>query len=228
MRAFVPTWLALVLVAQAHAAVEVRRVAKRLGDEASTWTLQPQPHSTWREQGARSTVSTADDVSRLELVPAPSSSFMLADVPPERLDATRHALGELHARPARDGAVIVDLPGDVLFDFDKSDLRADALPVLERIVRLLDAFPTRAIAIHGHTDSKGTDAYNDALSRRRADAVRAFLAQHDPAHGRRYDVQGFGEARPVAPNLRMDGSDDPEGRQRNRRVEIVLQAPKVR
>ncbi len=85
----------------------------------------------------------------------------------------------------------------------------------------------RRVALEGHADGIGADAYNVALSRRRADAV----AQELVARGVRRDrltVEGYGKRRPVAPNTLPDGSDNPAGRALNRRVEAVVQAPKVR
>lgn len=203
-------------------ALTVQRVPQRLGEQASTWSESPQPASTWQAKRLESTMAADGPASTFGSATTPKSEFALADVAPERLEATKRTLGELHARPGDDGAVLVDLPGDVLFDFDKSDLRADAMPVLDRVVELLAAFPARAVAVGGHTDAKGGDAYNDALSLRRAQSVHRYLAAHDAATARSYDVRGFGRKQPVAPNAHADGSDDPAGRQRNRRVEIAL------
>jgi outer membrane protein OmpA-like peptidoglycan-associated protein len=218
-------WWLLVSVlfsAAAFAQLTVQRVPGRLGEQASTWNASPQPQSSWQAKKLVATTATAGLPSSFGSTVAPKSEFTLADVPPERLAATRKMLGELHARSNEEGAIVVDLPGDVLFDFDKHDLRADALPVLDRIVGLLDAFPARALVVGGHTDAKGSDAYNDALSQRRAESVRRYLAERDDVKTRIYDVRGFGKKRPVAPNVHSDGSDDPAGRQKNRRVEIVL------
>ncbi len=76
--------------------------------------------------------------------------------------------------------------------------------------------------IEGHTDGKGTHPYNMKLSENRADAVKNWLVQNASISGSRITTQGWGETKPVAPNKKPDGSDDPEGRQKNRRVEIVL------
>lgn len=208
--------------APVHAQLIVERVPTRLGERPSTWNESPQPPSLWQEKGIASATATGGPASSLAPAAVPKSEFALADVPPERLDATRKMLGELQARADARGAIVVDLPGDVLFDFDKYDLRADALPVLDRIVGLLAAFPARSVAVNGHTDSKGEDAYNDVLSRRRAETVHHYLHERDASPARAFDVRGFGEKEPVAPNTRADGSDDPQGRQKNRRVEIVL------
>jgi outer membrane protein OmpA-like peptidoglycan-associated protein len=109
---------------------------------------------------------------------------------------------------------------DVFFDFDSSSLRAAAAPTLSEVGRRL-AQGQQPVAIEGHTDGKGTDEYNQKLSEQRAASVRSYLVDHGTA-GSRLTVVGYGKKRPVAPNQHADGSDDPDGRQKNRRVEIVI------
>jgi len=118
--------------------------------------------------------------------------------------------------------VRIALSADVLFDFDKAELRPEARPALEKLVTVLKSYPsakTRA-TIEGHTDSKGDEKYNQKLSERRADSVRRWLTENGAAMP--ITTRGLGKTKPVAPNTRPDGSDDPEGRQKNRRVEIVV------
>ncbi len=109
---------------------------------------------------------------------------------------------------------------DFLFDFDRAELRPEAAPTLDEIARRLAA-AKQAVMIEGHTDGKGTDGYNQTLSERRANAVRVTLATRGLAI-ERMGIRGYGKGRPVAPNEKADGSDDPDGRQKNRRVEVVL------
>lgn len=80
------------------------------------------------------------------------------------------------------------------------------------------------ITIWGHSDSRGSDADNLAASRRRAEAARDYL-QSKGVDAKRITIVALGEARPIAPNRKLDGSDDPEGRARNRRVEIEIAIP---
>lgn len=221
-RHWIATLACVAAIGAAHAQLQVRRVPERLGELASSWSESPQPQSTWTAKPIASTTATGGPVSTLAPAATPASEFDLADVPPAKLAATRALLDETNARSGADGAIVIDLPGDVLFDFDKHDLRPDALATLDRLVTLIGGFPRRAVAVEGHTDAKGSDDYNDALSLRRAEAVHRYLADHDASPQRSYDVRGFGEKRPVAPNAHADGSDDPQGRQRNRRVEVVL------
>lgn len=105
--------------------------------------------------------------------------------------------------------------GDVLFDIGKSELRQEAREKLARLSGLLLGHPTLKLAIEGHTDSTGSDDLNQTLSEQRAESVRSYLlTQSVPAES--VTAKGFGETMPVASN------DTPSGRQRNRRVEIVV------
>jgi outer membrane protein OmpA-like peptidoglycan-associated protein len=102
----------------------------------------------------------------------------------------------------------------VHFDFDKSNIRPDARVILDEAVRILKERADIAIAIEGHTDAVGSDAYNMKLSNRRAQAVKTYLVDHGIAAKRIVSVEGFGKRQPVASN------DTAEGRAQNRRVEL--------
>lgn len=102
---------------------------------------------------------------------------------------------------------------DVLFDFDRSTLRPEASAILHPLLAMLQADPSMSIDIEGHTDWIGSDAYNQGLSQRRAQAVVNWLVAHGIARGR-ISAVGRGESEPVAAN------DTAAGRQLNRRVEI--------
>jgi outer membrane protein OmpA-like peptidoglycan-associated protein len=110
--------------------------------------------------------------------------------------------------------LIVNL-SDVLFDFNSANLKPGAREKLARIAGVLLAYPGLEIALEGHTDSVGTDAYNQQLSERRATSVRTYLLENGikPELVR---AMGFGEAQPVVSN------DTSAGRQQNRRVELVV------
>ena len=82
------------------------------------------------------------------------------------------------------------------------------------------------ITIWGHSDSSGSDASNLIASRKRAEAARDYLAKKGVA-AERITVIALGEARPIAPNRKLDGSDDPEGRDKNRRIEIKVDLPRA-
>ena len=103
----------------------------------------------------------------------------------------------------------------VNFDFDKSNIRPDAVPILEQACKTLKEEPSIDVSCQGHTDSVGTEAYNQGLSERRANSVRNWLIKCGiPAS--RLTSKGFGEANPVASN------DTAEGRAQNRRTELVV------
>ena len=118
--------------------------------------------------------------------------------------------------------VSIDLKG-VNFDYDKSNLRPDAVAILSEAVEILKRYPELKVEVAGHTDSKGTDAYNQALSERRARAVYDYLTSNGIDASRMTGPNGYGESRPIAPNTNEDGSDNPEGRAKNRRTELNVQ-----
>src|SRR5258708_22197302 len=130
---------------------------------------------------------------------------------------------ELHqamqALGARETAieVTVSLPADVLFDFDKAEIRSDAAAALARLATVIRGYPAGRAEIQGHTDAKGNAAYNQLLSERRAEAVKRWLVEREKLAADRLATRGFGKSRPVA------GNDSEAGRQKNRRVEVVVQ-----
>ena len=104
----------------------------------------------------------------------------------------------------------------ILFDVDSDRIRPESTPTLEEIGEMLEDHADLRIAIEGHTDSDGDDAHNQELSRKRAAAVREFLIATYGIDGSRLESAGFGETNPTASN------DTPEGKQQNRRVELVV------
>ncbi len=118
--------------------------------------------------------------------------------------------------------VRIDLAADVLFDFDKADILPKAEETLTKAATIVKERAKGTVRVEGHTDSKGGDAYNMRLSERRANSVRDWLRTKGGLASFNFQTKGFGARQPVAPNQKPDGSDDPEGRQKNRRVEIVI------
>ncbi len=118
-----------------------------------------------------------------------------------------------------------ELAADVLFDFDRADLRpeAEAVP-LDLAAQVRTKLRRPRLEVEGHTDSRGSEEYNQKLSERRAEAVRAWLLRKGGFPAAAVSTRGVGERRPVAANERPDGSDDPIGRQKNRRVEILARS----
>ena len=115
----------------------------------------------------------------------------------------------------------LNIPDQVLFDFDKSTLRPEAQSTLQAVAAAARRAGDLPVRVEGHTDAKGAEAYNQRLSEARALAVEAWL-QGAGLPDARVSARGFGPRNPVAPNTTPDGRDNPEGRQKNRRVEIVI------
>ena len=117
----------------------------------------------------------------------------------------------------------IDLAADVLFDFDKSTLRPTARDALKQAASIIrDNAKGSTVRIDGYTDSKGADPYNLRLSDRRAESVRNWFVTNEGLKDVKFATKGYGAKNPVAPNTKPDGSDDPDGRQKNRRVEITV------
>ena len=111
--------------------------------------------------------------------------------------------------------IILNMPGNITFKTDSAEIAANFYDVLNSVVLVLNEFNKTLINVYGHTDSTGSDSYNQGLSERRAASVGQYLSSHkvDP---NRIMTMGFGKTRPIASNA------TPEGRQQNRRVELEL------
>ena len=127
----------------------------------------------------------------------------------------------LEARETERG-VVVNLP-DVLFEFGKADLTSEARVKARSIADVLnEQAKNRRVAVEGHTDSIGSDAFNQKLSERRAENVANALESAGVSN-QRVTSKGYGKRYPVAPNTNPDGTDNPAGRAKNRRVEVVIE-----
>jgi len=116
----------------------------------------------------------------------------------------------------RDGDHIhLNMPGDITFGFDSSDVRSDFFEVLDSVALVLEEFDQTIVEVSGHTDSTGAASYNQRLSERRAQSVSRYLLSQGLQEERML-VVGYGEDQPVASN------ETEEGRQQNRRVELTL------
>jgi len=214
--------IAIGLVGTAQAEVLVTRDAAKVGDKPSTIAPYPLPQSRLADHAGmpKSHLEEGEPSGGLASSSG-GSGFSLSTLNSDLRAETAGLLTELNATEQDDGSILVSLPGDVLFDFDKSDIRADAKPVLDQVVRVLNNYQSPNVEIIGHTDSKGSDAYNQALSEERASSVSAYLSAQGIAEASLSTI-GKGESEPVAANETPDGQDDPEGRQANRRVEFVI------
>ena len=118
--------------------------------------------------------------------------------------------------------VVVNLP-DVLFEFGEARLTPEAHTKTRDMARIFTARARdRRVSVEGHTDSIGSDAFNQALSQQRADNVASALIMAG-VDSRRITSRGFDERYPIAPNTDQEGRDNPRGRQKNRRVEVVVE-----
>lgn len=115
----------------------------------------------------------------------------------------------------REDSLLVNFQSTLLFDSGSSTLKPGAYDRLRPLARTLNNYPKSDVIVKGHTDSEGSDSFNQKLSEDRADRVREFLVSEAVA-APRITAIGFGETMPVATN------DTPEGRQQNRRVEIEI------
>lgn len=123
-------------------------------------------------------------------------------------DATVNRVGE---------GIVVEFSSNVLFGFDQSNLTGDARINLDKLVKVLDGYPDTDIEIQGHTDKKGSGAYNQQLSEQRAGAVSRYLITKSISENR-LSIVGFGEELPKYLN------DSEDGRTKNRRVEFLIAA----
>jgi len=133
----------------------------------------------------------------------------------------QRALKDLNAKVTPQ-EIKVNLSADLLFDFDKADIKLAAEPELMKVATVLKSYPNAQVNIEGHTDGKGSDAYNQPLSERRASVVAQWLTAHAGANPANVHARGWGKTKPIAANTKSDGSDNPEGRAKNRRVEITV------
>jgi len=112
----------------------------------------------------------------------------------------------------------LNMPGNVTFDTDQTNIRPEFQPVLDSVVKVANKFDQTTLRVAGHTDSVGSDSYNQRLSEHRALSVKDYLALRGVAP-QRLTAVGYGESRPLASNSTV------EGRAANRRVELDLIPP---
>ena len=113
--------------------------------------------------------------------------------------------------------IVVEFSSNVLFAFDKSNLSDDAKTNLDKLVVVLNGYPDTDIEVQGHTDSKGSETYNQTLSEQRAGTVSGYLSGQGITYNR-LTIKGFGE------NVPKYSNDTAEGRTQNRRVEFLITA----
>jgi outer membrane protein OmpA-like peptidoglycan-associated protein len=147
---------------------------------------------------------------------APLSSGLRAQVSDVKAD-----ISGLNTRMS-DMGLVIDLAADALFEFDKAKLTPAAEAELRKAAEVIRSSPPGSVRVIGHTDAKGDEAYNQTLSEARAQTVRDWFGQQVGVRQRQFVVLGRGESAPIAPNACPDGEDDPAGRAKNRRVEVIV------
>lgn len=217
----------------------------------STTEVETQPPTSTTEVETQSPTSTTTEIettpttsataienkptTEVETKPTPTTNVEVetqpvaptkveVETPPQTKITTatvERTLTELNAKKTKEG-IRINLPENILFEFDKYYVRAQAKPTLTKINQLLNYYSKATILIDGHTDSKGDDAYNQKLSQLRAAAVKYYLINVFKASPTRLQTKGLGKTKPIAPNNNPDGSDNPTGREKNRRVEVII------
>ena len=119
----------------------------------------------------------------------------------------------------------MNLSGDVLFDYDKAELKPASEEALKKVAVVLSQFPESKVTVEGYTDSRGGPVANKQLAEARAQAVKDWLVKNGNVPAANISAKGLGEQSPVAENTNPDGSDNPVGRALNRRVSIVVEKP---
>jgi outer membrane protein OmpA-like peptidoglycan-associated protein len=150
--------------------------------------------------------------------PEPKPEAEPPKLTPEQVEET---LTELKAEKTIEG-ITINLPEQILFEFDKYAVRGAAKPTLTKIYQLLSHYQEAQVLISGHTDNQGDKDYNQQLSEKRAAAVKYYFVNQFQVEPTRLQTKGYGETEPIAPNAKADGADNPEGRQQNRRVEVMI------
>ena len=198
------------------AAADAARQKAEAEQATAAAVVQQQAAQAAAEQAARDKAAAVDQQRAAE-AEADKARQAAAKAESEKADLRAQLLNQLNSiLQTRDSArgLIVNM-SDVLFDTGSYTLKPGAREKLAKISGIVLAHPGLNLQIEGHTDSVGADEFNQQLSERRADSVRDFLAEQGvPASS--ITAKGFGKTQPVASN------DTAEGRQRNRRVELVV------
>jgi outer membrane protein OmpA-like peptidoglycan-associated protein len=188
-------------------------------DATTTTTTAPATTTTAAPATTTTTPAPVADLGDIQ-VEASDGQITVSGPEGEVSMSTDEAVGALGGEVTERG-IEVALPDSVLFDFASAALRPESSQQLSLIAGLAASFPDAPLTIGGHADAIGSDADNQLLSEQRAEVVAQALATLGVEIDR-MTATGFGETRPVAPNTNPDGSDNPAGRQLNRRVEVLV------
>ena len=201
---------------EAEAEAAAARAERLRAEEA----LMAEQRARREAEAAAAEAEAAREVARLSAAEAEAArrEAEAAAAAAERLRVELDALAAIKAEQTERGLVVT--LGDVLFDFDRSDLKPAARENLAKLVDFLREYDDRGVEIEGHTDSVGTEQYNIGLSQRRAASVERYLLDNGIERSR-IQTRGLGEEFPVASN------ETDSGRAQNRRVEIIIENPQV-
>ena len=185
-------------------------------DAAKLSLLTPGP-----DQGGQSLLEDIREIEGLDTAVDGQGLALLATV-----GGLNQAINDLGAKVG-EMEISVALSADILFDFDKADIKPTAETELTKLGLIIREKRTGDVTIIGHTDAKGSDNYNMGLSDRRADSVKNWLVKYAQINAEVITTEGLGETQPIAPNVKADGSDDIDGRTKNRRVDVIIQTKEM-
>jgi outer membrane protein OmpA-like peptidoglycan-associated protein len=217
--------LALLLAACGGGGADDRGAAQAASPRDATTTTTTTVATTTSTTAAATTTTPAaacadQCLDEIEVEASDDGRITVSGPQGEVSMSTDEAVGALGGEVTTRG-IEVALPDSVLFDFGSAALRTESSQQLSLIAGLAAAFPEAPLTVGGHADAIGNDADNQLLSEARA-AVVAQALQTLGVDADRMTATGFGESRPVAPDTNPDGSDNPEGRRLNRRVEVLV------
>ena len=173
------------------------------------------------DQGAQSLIEDTREIEGLDAAIDGQGLALLATV-----GKLNQAINDLGVKVGEMESSVV-LSSDILFDFDKADIKPTAETELTKLGLIIREKRTGNVTITGHTDAKGSGSYNMKLSDRRATAVKNWLVKYAQINAEVMTTEGLGETQPIAPNVKADGSDDTDGRTKNRRVDVIIQTKQM-
>lgn len=130
-------------------------------------------------------------------------------------DGLQHVQRDFESASVTDRGILVTFDSDVLFPLNSSYLTEQAKKEIDKLVNLLDEYPSASLIVDGHTDATGTEDYNQWLSQKRAESVMNYAIEKG-LNKNSITTNGYGQTKPVAPN------NTKEGREKNRRVEVTI------
>ncbi len=204
--------------------VEVLGQSSFISEILQDYTMRPDPNARWGDETPRlafvipkveqENITLADEILELEKELEKLEVIKKLGYDPSLMD-----VDITNTKKFKPGDKII--LERIYFDFDSDNIRQESVIELSKLYYFMTSNPDMVVEVAGHTDSRGTDEYNNDLSKRRAKSVQNWLSERS-IKAKRVVAKGYGEAKPIADNLKPDGSDDPDGRQMNRRIELTV------